>query len=101
MSEGHSPSLELLEALLKIHDNIRDTVVAATEKRQTADLANIDRDDEDGDTIYAIDVIGEERLVALLEDIALDHSSLVLVAEGLPGSRLTHCHACCVRAASV
>jgi fructose-1,6-bisphosphatase/inositol monophosphatase family enzyme len=82
---GHRPPLQLLEPLLKIHDSIRDAVVAVTEKRQAADLASIDRDDE-GDTIYAIDVISEHRLLALLDAVAADHS-FVLIAEGLPGGK--------------
>ena len=81
----NTPLLELLDPLLKIHDSIRDAVVAATEKRQTEDLSNIDRDDA-GDTIYAIDVVSEQRLLALLEDLARDHS-FVLIAEGLPGGK--------------
>ena len=82
---GHRPPLQLLEPLLKIHDSIRDAVVAVTEKRPTAELASIDRDDA-GDTIYAIDAVGEDRLLALLENLARDHS-FVLTAEGLAGGK--------------
>src|SRR3989442_11674852 len=77
--------IHLLEPVLKIHDSIRDAVVAATESRLPAELANIDRDDA-GDTIYAIDVVSEDRLLALLENLARDHS-FVLIAEGLPGGK--------------
>jgi fructose-1,6-bisphosphatase/inositol monophosphatase family enzyme len=77
------PPLELLEAVLRIHESIRDAVVTATENQQPGELAGIHRDDE-GDTIYAIDVVSERRLLALFEELARDHS-FVLIAEGLPG----------------
>jgi fructose-1,6-bisphosphatase/inositol monophosphatase family enzyme len=80
----------LLEPLLRIHDSIRNSVVAVTEQRQPAELATVDRDDA-GDTIYAIDVIGEDRLLTLLEAVARDHS-FVLIAEGLPGGKLVLPH---------
>jgi fructose-1,6-bisphosphatase/inositol monophosphatase family enzyme len=76
----------LLEPLRRIHDAIRDTAVSATERRSAAQLAAISRDDE-GDTIYAIDAIGEEKLMELLRELACDHS-FVLIAEGLPGGKV-------------
>ena len=46
---------------------VRDEIVAAAEQHNLDALASIDRDDE-GDTIYAIDVIGERssRLADML-----------------------------------
>ena len=76
----------LLEPLRRVHDAIRDTVLSATEQRSAARLAEISRDDE-GDTIYAIDVIGEDKLMALLDELACD-DSFVLIAEGVPGGKV-------------
>ena len=48
----------LLEPILALHGDVRDEIVAATERQSLDALAAVDRDDE-GDTIYAIDVVGE------------------------------------------
>jgi fructose-1,6-bisphosphatase/inositol monophosphatase family enzyme len=78
--------LPLLDPLLEIHNQVRDTVVAACEAQQLEDLARVHRDDE-GDTIYAIDVVSERMLTALFETLARSHS-FVLVAEGLLGGQV-------------
>ena len=75
----------LLEPILELHDAVRDEIVAATERQQLEALAAVDRDDE-GDTIYAIDVVGEAIVTRFAETLARDHS-FVLVAEGLAGGR--------------
>jgi fructose-1,6-bisphosphatase/inositol monophosphatase family enzyme len=76
----------LLKPLLTIHDRIRDVVVAATERHGLEKLAHVSREDG-GDTIYAIDVVSEEKLLELFEDLGREHSFL-LVAEGLPGGQI-------------
>jgi hypothetical protein len=48
----------LLAPLRRLHDEIRDTVVAATASQHIEQMARVHRDQE-GDTIYAIDAIGE------------------------------------------
>jgi fructose-1,6-bisphosphatase/inositol monophosphatase family enzyme len=73
----------LLAPLLAWHDRVRDAVVAATGRQSADALAAVDRDDE-GDTIYAIDVISEAILERLAAALGREHS-FVLVAEGLPG----------------
>jgi hypothetical protein len=75
----------LLPTILALHDEMRREIVAATERHGLEALAAIDRDDE-GDTIYAIDVIGEEIVTRFAERLAREHA-IVLVAEGLPGGR--------------
>src|SRR5687767_1445779 len=75
----------LLQPLLELHDRVRDEVVAATERRQMESLAAIDRDDP-GDTIYAIDVVGEAVVTRFADTLAREHA-FVLVAEGLAGGR--------------
>ena len=78
MSDAH----HLLPAVLKLHDRIRDSVVAAWEWQNTEDLAAVAADDV-GDTIYAVDKVSERTLIEGLGDIAFDEP-LCLVAEGLP-----------------
>src|SRR5688572_15324675 len=75
----------LLQPLLELHDRVRDDVVAATERRQMESLAAVERDDP-GDTIYAIDVVGEAVVSRFADTLAPEHA-FVLVAEGLAGGR--------------
>jgi len=75
----------LLDAIRELHDEVRDEVVSTTERQHLETLASVDRD-QDGDTIYAIDVVGEEVISRFAETLAATHS-FVLVAEGLPGGR--------------
>ena len=71
--------------MLEWHGRVRDAVVAATEQQAVDALALVDRDDE-GDTIYAIDVISEAVIARLATALGREHS-FVLVAEGLPGGQ--------------
>ena len=80
-----SEARHLLDAILELHDEVRDEVVSATERQHLETLAAVDRD-HDGDTIYAIDVVGEEVVSRFAEALAGTHS-FVLIAEGLPGGR--------------
>jgi fructose-1,6-bisphosphatase/inositol monophosphatase family enzyme len=75
----------LLDAILALHGQVRDEIVAATERHGLEAMASVDRDVE-GDTIYAIDVIGEAIVTRFAEALARDRS-FVMVAEGLPGGR--------------
>jgi hypothetical protein len=75
----------LLQSLLELHGHVRDEIVAATERQQLETLAAVDRD-EPGDTIYAIDVVGEEVVARFADTLAHEHA-FVLVAEGLTGGR--------------
>jgi fructose-1,6-bisphosphatase/inositol monophosphatase family enzyme len=75
----------LLPAILSLHAEMRREVVAATERHGLEALASIDRDDE-GDTIYAIDVVSETIVTRFAERLAREHA-IVLVAEGLPQGR--------------
>jgi len=58
----------LLALLLEWHGRVRDAVVAATERQTVDDLAAVDRDDQ-GDTIYAIDVVSETVIEQLAETL--------------------------------
>ena len=59
----------LLNLILEVHRDVRDDIVAATERRTVEQMASIDRDD-DGDTIYAIDVVGETIVTRIAEALA-------------------------------
>ncbi len=78
MTETHP----LLEPLLTIHAQIRDAVVAAFVEADTADLARVVYEGE-GDTIYAVDRVSEELLVASFEQLIAPLAPMILIAEGL------------------
>ena len=73
----------LVLPLRQLHNRVRDAVIEATERQRLDELADIRRDDE-GDTIYVIDVVSEDMLLELFEGLSRDHS-FVLIAEGLHG----------------
>jgi len=87
MTEGADPLLsnfpELIRPIRLLHNRVRDAVVAATERQRLDELADIHRDEE-GDTIYAIDVVSEDLLLEFFEELSHDHS-FILIAEGLRG----------------
>src|SRR5436190_18063620 len=76
----------LLEPLRKLHESIRDAVVAATERQSSGDLSAVSRE-ESSDTIYAIDVVSEDLLLSFFEELSAQHS-FVLIAEGLPEGQI-------------
>jgi fructose-1,6-bisphosphatase/inositol monophosphatase family enzyme len=78
----------LLQPILAMHDRVRDAIVGATERAHLDTLAAVDHD-TDGDTIYAIDVVGEAVVTQFAADLAREHA-FVLVGEGLPGGRRGH-----------
>jgi fructose-1,6-bisphosphatase/inositol monophosphatase family enzyme len=73
---------ELLAPVRRLHEEIRDAVVAACEASSTAALSEI-AVEEEGDTIYAIDKVSEERLIEFFEKEIAIHTPIVLIAEGL------------------
>ncbi len=78
-----SPSIDaLLAPLLALHDRIRDEVVAATERQSFETLARVDAETK-GDTIFAIDRVGEDVLVEEVTHTLATSAPVVLVAEGL------------------
>jgi hypothetical protein len=74
-------SADLLERLRVIHAAIRDAVVAACEQQAIEQVA-APVADEGGDTIFALDRISEDVLLAYFSGLA-ETWPLVLVAEGL------------------
>lgn len=78
----------LLDPLLAVHQRIRTTVLEACQRQAPEQLAAVaDQPGADGDTIYAIDRVGEDALVQGLAEVARE-DALVLLAEGLPGGSL-------------
>jgi len=75
----------LLHTILALHAEVRDDIVAATERRSAESMAAVDRDGA-GDTIYAIDTIAESIVDRFAEALARDRT-FIMVAEGLPGGR--------------
>lgn len=76
----------MLAPLRRIHEQVRDSVVAACERAAIEDLSAVDDDASEGDTIYAIDRAAEQSLVDLFEDEIAPITPLVLIAEGLSRS---------------
>ena len=70
----------LLEPMLSVHESIRDDVVEACARQPAEQLAAIAGDE--GDTIYAVDRVGEDALVRGLATLPGDEP-VCLIAEGL------------------
>jgi fructose-1,6-bisphosphatase/inositol monophosphatase family enzyme len=60
---------------------VRDAVVAACERQSVTQLSGIDREDA-SDTIYSIDVVGEDTVSEMFEELRRKHA-FVLIGEGL------------------
>ncbi len=74
---------DFLEPLRRLHSCIRDGVLLACERSSTEELSRIDRESE-GDTIFAVDRVGEDLLVDFIETEVARSTPIVLIAEGLP-----------------
>jgi len=74
----------LLEPLRRLHERVRDSVIAACETSAIEDLSRVDEDVDAGDTIYAIDRVSEDVLIELFETEIAGIAPLILVGEGLP-----------------
>ena len=75
--------IETLFAPIKLlHEMIRDRVVEACEQSSLEQLSAIAADDE-GDTIFAVDRVGEEILIDFFEREIAPIAPIVLIAEGL------------------
>ena len=88
MSGGRSDVTDLLGPLRRIHERVRDAVVAECEQAQLEQLAEVSDDESEGDTIYAVDRISERVLVELFEKELATVAPLVLIAEGIENGQL-------------
>lgn len=77
----------LLLPIQKLHETIRDAVVAACEEAALEEMAGIAKEAE-GDTIYAVDRISEEILIEFFSREIAPRAPLVLIAEGLEGGQI-------------
>jgi fructose-1,6-bisphosphatase/inositol monophosphatase family enzyme len=75
--------IETLFAPIKLlHEMIRDGVVEICEKSSLDKLSAVAADEE-GDTIFAVDRVGEEILVDFFEREIASKTPIILIAEGL------------------
>lgn len=77
----------LLAPIRRLHEQIREAVVVTSEQAALEDMFQIAHDSE-GDTIYAIDRVGEELLIEFFEREVAPITPIVLIAEGLSGGQL-------------
>ena len=76
----------LLEPIRSLHERVRTAVVDACARQASEQLAAVAAE-ATGDTIYAIDRVGEDALLQGLADLAREQP-LCVVGEGLPGDTL-------------
>ncbi len=74
----------LLQQLRQLHTAIQRAAVAAMERAAPGALATVVADDDEGDTIYALDRISEDYLVDWFAREIAPERPMLLVAEGLP-----------------
>jgi fructose-1,6-bisphosphatase/inositol monophosphatase family enzyme len=77
-------SERLLGLIRELHAQIRAAVVEACERSAVEDLAGVAEDEQDGDTIYAVDRVSEALLVDFFAERVAPEWPLLLIAEGLP-----------------
>ncbi|HVF28298.1 MAG TPA: hypothetical protein VM943_08675 [Pyrinomonadaceae bacterium] len=78
----------LLAPLRRLHERVRDGVIAACEQSALEDLARVDDDSSEGDTIYAVDRVSEELLLEFFEREIAPLAPLILIAEGIEGGEV-------------
>ncbi|HWQ34290.1 MAG TPA: inositol monophosphatase [Blastocatellia bacterium] len=77
--------------LRRLHEMIRDAVVAACEESAIESLAAIAKEEE-GDTIYAVDRVSEELLLDFFTREIAPVAPVVLIGEGLAGGQVVLPH---------
>lgn len=78
---------DLFEPIKKLHEMIREKVVEACEKSSLEQLSTVVADDE-GDTIFAVDRVGEDILIEFFEREIASNVPVVLIAEGIENGRV-------------
>lgn len=79
---------QLLGPIRRIHEQVREAVVAECQKAALEQLAEVSDDEAEGDTIYAVDRISEPLLIDLFQQEVASLAPLILVAEGIEGGEL-------------
>lgn len=81
--------IESLFAPVKLlHETIRQKVVETCENSSLNQLSAIVADDEEGDTIFAVDRVSEEILIEFFEREIASKVPVVLIAEGLKTGKI-------------
>ena len=83
MSSEQVDVADLLGPIRRIHERVRDAVVAQCERAALEELSDVADDESQGDTIYAIDRVSEELLVELFANEIATRAPIVLIAEGI------------------
>jgi len=78
---------KLLNPIKKLHETIRDSVIAACENSSLEQMSEIAFEADD-DTIYTIDKISEEILVDFFTKHISPQTPIILIAEGLQQGKL-------------
>lgn len=78
---------ELLLPIRELHARIRDAVVAACETSALEELSSVSEETEE-DTIFAIDRVSEDLLVAFFRDEVAAIAPILLIAEGVAGGKI-------------
>jgi fructose-1,6-bisphosphatase/inositol monophosphatase family enzyme len=79
---------DLLAIIRRLHDEIRDQVVAVCEQSALENLSQVAKEEE-GDTIYAVDRVSEALIIDFFEREVAPQDGIVLIAEGLEGGQIT------------
>lgn len=74
----------LLAPIRRLHEQIREAVVAACEQATIDEMAQVAHESE-SDTIFAVDRVSEELLIEFFEQEIAPVTPIVLIAEGLSG----------------
>lgn len=77
---------DLLPALRRLHDRIRERVFEATVHHTANELSQV-VGDEGGDLVFALDRVSEAELLEFAAAELANHEPIVLVAEGLSGGQ--------------
>ena len=85
-SDRPSEVADLLGPIRRIHERVRDEVVAQCERAALEELSDVADDESQGDTIYAIDRVSEELLVELFAKEIATRAPIALIAEGIADS---------------
>jgi fructose-1,6-bisphosphatase/inositol monophosphatase family enzyme len=71
-----------------VHERVRDAVIEVCQREALDELARVDDESTEGDTIYAIDRISENVLIELFEAEIASIAPVVLIGEGLPDGQV-------------
>lgn len=88
MSTGRHDATDLLDPIRRIHERVRDAVVAECEQAELEQLAKVADDESPGDTIYAIDRTSEHLLLQLFAEEIGSKTPCLLIAEGIENGRV-------------